>query len=98
MVCKATMKTDCLTVDQFVAVTMAQSKLKTFVLDTDIKFKIFTCHTDLSSKQELHFLLNESLLMKELDHPNIVGCLGVCFDTPDGYLYLILPFMGKENI
>ena len=36
--------------------------------------------------------------MKELDHPNIVGLLGVCFDTPDGYPYLILPFMVNGNI
>ena len=55
-------------------------------------------HTDLSSKQELQSFLNESLLMKEFDHPNIVGLLGVCFDTPDGYPYLILPFMGNGNI
>ena len=53
---------------------------------------------DLLSKQELHSLLNESLLMKEFDHPNIVGLLGVCFDTPDGYPYLILPFMANGNI
>lgn len=53
---------------------------------------------DLSSKQELRSLLNESLLMKRFDHPNIVGLLGVCFDTPDGYPYLILPFMTNGNI
>ena len=53
---------------------------------------------DLSSKQELRSLLNESLLMKRFDHPNIVGLLGVCFDTPDGYPYLILPFMANGNI
>ena len=53
---------------------------------------------DLSSKKELHSLLNESLLMKEFDHPNIVRLLGVSFDTPDGYPYLILPFMANGNI
>ena len=36
--------------------------------------------------------------MKQFDHPNIVGLLGVCFDTPDGYPYLILPFMINGNI
>ena len=36
--------------------------------------------------------------MKRFDHPNIVGLLGVCFDTPDGYPYLILPFMANGNI
>ena len=55
-------------------------------------------HTGLSSKQELRSLLNESLLMKRFDHLNIVGLLGVCFDTPDGYPYLVLPFMANGNI
>ena len=36
--------------------------------------------------------------MKQFDHPNIVGLLGVCFDTPDGYPYLIIPFMVNGNI
>ena len=36
--------------------------------------------------------------MKRFDHPNIVGLLGVSFDTPDGYPYLILPFMANGNI
>ena len=36
--------------------------------------------------------------MKRFDHPNIVGLLGVCFDTPEGYPYLVLPFMAKGNI
>ena len=60
--------------------------------------KHFASHTELSSKQELRSLLNESLLMKEFDHPNIVGLLGVCFDTPDSYPYLIIPFMANGNI
>ena len=36
--------------------------------------------------------------MKQFDHPNIVGLLGVCLDTPDGYPYLILPYMANGNI
>lgn len=55
-------------------------------------------YPDLSSKQQLRSLLSESLLMKRFDHPNIVGLLGVCFDTPDGFPYLILPFMANGNI
>ena len=52
----------------------------------------------MSSKDEFHSLLNESLLMKRFDHPNVVGLLGVCFNTPDGYPYLILPFMVNGNV
>ena len=36
--------------------------------------------------------------MKRFDHLNVVGLLGVCFDTPDGYPYLILPFMVNGNV
>ena len=42
--------------------------------------------------------MTESLLMKRFDHLNVVGLLGVCFDTPDGYPYLILPFMVNGNV
>ena len=87
--------------DQLVAVKMAQSKLETFALCTGTRvynFTFFTSHTDLSSKHDLRSLLNESILMKDFDHPNIVGLLGVCFDTPDGKPYLILPFMANGNI
>ena len=92
---------------QSVAVKMAQSKMETIELamywctccyKKVTLFMVFTFHTDISSKHDLRSLLNESLLMKEFDHPNIVGLLGVCFDTPDGYPYLILPFMANGNI
>ena len=66
-----------------------------FVYNTD---SMYISYTDLSSKQELRSLLNESLLMRRFDHPNIVGLLGVCFDTPDGYPYLILPYMINGNV
>ena len=46
---------------------------------------IATPLADLKTRKYLDSLLNESLLMKRLNHPNIVGLLGVCFDTPKGY-------------
>ena len=36
--------------------------------------------------------------MKDFDHPNILGILGVLFDTPDGMPHLILPFMEHGNL
>ena len=106
VVCKATLKNNCPS-DQLVAVKMARSKLICMltgyiidyvVLSSDVMDMYTFNIPDLSSKEELHSLLNESLLMKEFDHPNIVGLLGVSFDTPDGYPYLILPFMANGNI
>ena len=93
VVCKAVLVKNSST--QLVAVKMPRSELFFMVCELSHHNYIFA---DLSSKQELRSLLNESLLMKRFDHPNIVGLLGVCFDTPDGYPYLILPFMANGNI
>ena len=94
VVCKAVLVKDSST--RLVAVKMPRSEL--FFNFTLCASEINSCLTDLSSKKELRSLLNESLLMKRFDHPNIVGLLGVSFDTPDGYPYLILPFMANGNI
>ena len=100
MVCtKATLVNVSSTDDQLVAVKMARSKLIQDLCTVCVHWlKLRTSHTDISSKLELHSLLKESLLMKQFDHRNIVGLLGVCFDTPDGYPYLIIPFMVNGNI
>lgn len=55
-------------------------------------------YVDLSSKDQLRSLLKESLVMKRFNHVNVVGLLGLCFDTPNGYPYLILPYMANGNI
>lgn len=31
--------------------------------------------------------------MKDFNHPNVLGLLGVVFDSPNGTPYLVLPFM-----
>ena len=36
--------------------------------------------------------------MKDFSHPNILGQVGVCFDAPDGYPFLILPFMVNGSL
>ena len=36
--------------------------------------------------------------MKDFNHPNVLGLAGVCFDTPDGYPFLILPFMVNGSL
>ena len=47
----------------------------------------------MASQDELKAFFEESLIMKDFDHPNVLGLAGVCFDTPDGYPFLILHFM-----
>lgn len=55
--------------------------------------------SDVSSHDKLKAFFAESLIMKDFDHPNVLGRLtGVCFDTPDGCPYLILPFMVNGSL
>ena len=46
----------------------------------------------------LESYISEIMLMKDLHHPNILGLLGVVFDTPDGMPHLVLPFMEHGNL
>ena len=59
---------------------------------------LFTALTDLASRNELEAFFTESLLMKDFQHPNILGLTGVCFDTPDGVPFIILPFMANGSL
>ena len=43
-------------------------------------------------------VLSESAIMKDFHHPNVLGLVGVVFDTPDGVPYLVLPFMEFGNL
>ena len=42
--------------------------------------------------------LNECVLMKKIEHPNVLGLLGVCLNTEDGIPYIILPFMENGDL
>ena len=52
---------------------------------------IVSSHFILDCAAEIDKFLEESLVMKDLCHPNVMGLIGVCVDadTP----YIILPFM-----
>ena len=52
----------------------------------------------MSSEEQLHAFLAESLIMKDFHHPHILGLLGVCFDAPDGSPYIVLPFMANGSV
>ena len=53
---------------------------------------------DMTSQEQLKAFFSESLIMKDFDHPNVLGLTGVCFDTPEGYPFLILPFMVNGSL
>ena len=42
--------------------------------------------------------LNECVVMKTIEHPNVLGLLGVCLITKDGIPYIILPFMENGDL
>ena len=54
--------------------------------------------SDLSCRNEIDAFFAESLVMKDFQHPNILGLTGVCFDTPDGVPFIILPFMANGSL
>lgn len=43
-------------------------------------------------QEDANELLTESIVMKELDHPNVMGLIGVCLDAGPSP-YVVLPYM-----
>ena len=42
--------------------------------------------------------LAECVLMKKVEHPNVLDLLGVCFNVEEGIPYIILPFMANGDL
>ena len=36
--------------------------------------------------------------MKKMEHPNVLGLLGVCHNTENGIPYIVLPFMENGDL
>ena len=56
-------------------------------------FILFSELLDVLDSDEVVSLLAECVLMNKMQHPNVLGLLGVCFNTEDGLPYIVLPFM-----
>ena len=54
--------------------------------------------SDISSDDDTRNFFAESCIMTKFQHPNVLGLLGVCFDSPDGIPLLVLPFMVNGNL
>ena len=50
------------------------------------------------SDGELEEFFSETMIMKDFHHPNVLGLMGVVFDTPDGVPFLVLPYMELGNL
>jgi serine/threonine protein kinase len=51
-----------------------------------------------STKDELKSFLRESALMKHFNHPNVLGLIGICLNTPEHVPYIVLPFMANGDL
>ena len=47
--------------------------------------------------ETIHILLEESIKMKEFDHPNVLTLFGVCVDAGPSP-YIVMPFMAKGSL
>ncbi len=57
-----------------------------------------TVTPDLGSQTELQAFLDESSIMTSFKHSNILSIVGVCFDSPVGVPFLLLPFMANGSL
>lgn len=48
-------------------------------------------------KEAIHVLLEESVKMKEFDHPNVLTLFGVCVDAGPAP-YIVMPYMAKGSL
>ena len=55
-------------------------------------------YTDYDSLEVLECFLNESVLMKNFDHPNVLHILGVGLDPANGLPFIVIPFMINGNL
>ena len=62
-----------------------------------ISIKIDLCIDALGSDEVENFL-HECVLMKKVEHPNVLGLLEVCLNTEDRLPYIVLPFMENGNL
>ena len=51
-----------------------------------------------TSGSDLDSFLSEGVVMKDFSHLNVLGLVGVVFDTPDDTPHLVLPFMENGNL
>ena len=52
----------------------------------------------IESDAEMKSFFTECSVMQTLKHPNVLGLLGMCFDSPDGTPLMVLPFMANGNV
>lgn len=59
---------------------------------------MFTHTLDALDSDEIQKVLDECVLMKKIEHPNILELLGVCFNSEENVPYIVLPFMANGDL
>ena len=49
------------------------------------------------TQDEIHSILQESLKIKQFNHPNILSLIGMCFDSGPAP-YIVMPYMAKGSL
>ena len=55
-------------------------------------------YVDCCTLENLTTLLNESILMKNFEHPNVLNILGVGLDAETRLPFVLLPFMVNRDL
>ena len=64
------------------------------LLDNLLTLQLISGYFD---KEAIHVLLEESVKMKEFDHPNVLTLFGVCVDAGPAP-YIVMPYMAKGSL
>ena len=67
-----------------------------FIYDHSFDFVLF--YIGASTPEQVEEFVSESAIMIDFDHPNVLGLLGVCFDTDNGLPLIVLPFMSNGDL
>jgi len=55
------------------------------------------CFLGFFDNEAIHALLEESVKMKEFNHPNLLTLIGVCVDAGPAP-YIVMPYMAKGSL
>ena len=63
----------------------------------DIFHSCLQCNTGFFDHNEINKMMEESVKMKQFDHPNVMSLIGVCIDAGPAP-YIVMPFMVNGSL
>ena len=66
---------------------------------TDLACSLTKCYTHcVTAGSNVEDFISECVLMKDFDHPNILGLMGIYFNDSTGLPLIVLPFMANGDL